>query len=134
MTYSQKQMPIRCQVHRVGGRAACHTLPVRRGARAFTLIELLVVIAIIAILAAMLLPALSRVKAKGQSISCLNNLKQLQTAWLMYVHEHNDFLPPNKTRWQGGTQQSQPGAWVVGNAQLDATTDNLRRGVLFDYT
>jgi prepilin-type processing-associated H-X9-DG protein len=95
---------------------------------------LLVVIAIIAILAAMLLPALSKAKSQAQGAACLNNLKQLQYCWNFYVDDNNQALPPSST-WPTGPNswESRAPSWAVGDAKHDLTTTNLQRGVLFQY-
>ena len=71
------------------------SMPTMKSSRAFTLIELLVVIAIIGILAALLMPALSRAKQKAQGATCLSQGKQMMTAMTLYTGDNNELFPPN---------------------------------------
>ncbi len=98
-------------------------LPSRRR-DAFTLVELLVVIAIIAVLAALLLPALGRAKARAQTIQCLNNLRQLQLAWFLYAGDQNDRLPGNHDEAGGRVLGAE--SWVSGWLTYETSPAHMR--------
>lgn len=110
-----------------------------RHPQALTLVELLVVIAVVALLVALLQPALSLARAKGREVTCLNNLRQLQICAKLYSAENGDYLLPNRNVYTySGTFQQTPGfsnnmTWCAGLAPFDTTTENIEHGLLFQY-
>jgi prepilin-type processing-associated H-X9-DG protein/prepilin-type N-terminal cleavage/methylation domain-containing protein len=106
-------------------------------AGAFTLIELLVVIAIIAILAALMLPALSKGKMAAQNIVCLSNLKQLQLCFHLYAADNDDSMPPNDFVYNMATLAPFPGnegpSWCTNVAPYDPDPAGIKAGLLFRY-
>ncbi len=102
----------------------------RQPRAAFTLIEILVVISMVAILAALLLPALSSAKARSKQIGCVNNLKQLALGFQMYSADNDGRLPENVPAGRDGN------AWVLGNMKSAEEATNqmlIRQGKLFPY-
>jgi prepilin-type N-terminal cleavage/methylation domain-containing protein/prepilin-type processing-associated H-X9-DG protein len=104
-----------------------------RRTNAFTLIELLVVIAIIAVLMAILLPALHRAKEQGQRATCLSNVKQLTLAWILYAQDNEDRIVNASTFF---SRTGEP-AWIGAKWQFTGTPEeqrkNLMDGVLYKY-
>jgi prepilin-type N-terminal cleavage/methylation domain-containing protein len=117
------------------------TLPGRQGRggycprRAFTLIELLLVIAIIALLAALLMPALAAAQARGKRIVCLGNLKQTATSFQMYTADNDGKLAQNYPLDYLGTQAGS-NSWVLGDMKVSSDSTNktlIRQGKFFPY-
>ncbi len=125
---------------KVSGVAGCGTLfslpsvGIRdREPPAFTLVELLVVIGIIAVLAGLLLPALAAAKSTSRSAVCQGNLRQLQLAWISYAGDNRGEMVPNEEGRPFGFWEGVRYSWVQGNAQKDATPENIQRGRLYSH-
>jgi prepilin-type processing-associated H-X9-DG protein len=98
-----------------------------------------VVVFIVGVLAALLSTAFNNTRARGHRISCINNLRQMQYAWRLYIDENLDMLPLNKSvdgalpeRFFG--RPNSPDSWVVGTPKADITPENLIAGTMFPYT
>jgi len=104
------------------------------GRKAFTLIELLVVIAVIAVLMAILMPALNRAREQGKRAACMNNLRQLSLAWNVYADENDGKIVNANT--STGTHNRDGTCWVYWagrNATEETRRDEIRRGLLYPY-
>lgn len=111
----------------------------RKSARAgFTLVELMTVAAVILILVSLLAAALNKTQSKALRLTCLQNTRQLQTAWLMYTDDNDQRFPLNRSvptlkqsKLIGSVMSSN--SWVAGNPRIDLDDRNIRAGTLFPY-
>jgi prepilin-type N-terminal cleavage/methylation domain-containing protein/prepilin-type processing-associated H-X9-DG protein len=106
-------------------------------AAGFTLVEVMAVIAIVLVVVTLLSAALNQTRIRTMRVLCLDNMKQLQTAWLIYADDHNDYIALNRTApvvESSGTiaaMANTTNSWVAGNPKLDKSTDNIKKGVLY---
>ncbi len=113
--------------------------PALNGRRGFTLLELLAVLTIILAVIGLLSVALNQTKIRTLRVSCLDNMKQLQLAWMLYADDHNDFIALNKTDPLPGRvglatfAKNSTNSWVAGNPKVDRNWDNIERGTLYPY-
>src|SRR4029434_853544 len=98
-----------------------------RTTRAFTLIELLVVIAIIAILAGLLLPALTEAKGKAHALACMTNIKQLSLGWFLYTDENDDRLINNHGKPETASKRN---TWANNVQDFSSSDDNVNTAYL----
>ena len=99
----------------------------------FTLIELLTVSAILSLMVGLLLPVLGTARAKARTGACLQNLRQLQTGWLIYAEDHNGRMPMNTSRQIYGLWESSPGTWIgPSNAKRDFLVATIKQGTFFN--
>src|ERR1039458_9112945 len=121
----------KARVPRLATRPGCKGRGGSCPGNAFTLTELLLVIAIIAILAALLMPALATAKSKGKQTACLNNLRQLVLSFQMYSADNDGKLAQNNPLAEPGGN-----CWLLGNMKVSADSTNtaiIRQGKLFPY-
>lgn len=96
----------------------------------FTLVEMLVTVAIIALLLSLLLPVLGRARQKARGVACVNNLKQLQVAWIAYADDYGGRLPPNTANDGSAVWRSDTDSWVgPSSAPWDQDSESLKRGL-----
>ena len=116
----------------------CEYGGVLRRCAGFTLLELSAVVFIIVILVSLLCAALNHTKAKALRVTCLDNMKQLQSAWWLYAADNDESLPLNQTApdpadARSPKLRSSNGSWVTGNPVEDLTPANILRGTLYPH-